>query len=157
MDFFVGNFADWFNSYAKDKLFRLWYKEDEKLGPDDGYDGVCQYVYLRQAINLGNDWLIGYAVFDEREKDNMYPSLNWAKLSEIDLAWYKDDEENNFPLYMAIQFNGQNQQLSPTGKEFDPLYRRFSSSEGLRALRLGDKASNRMICDLSRSLKGSVW
>lgn len=31
MDFFVGNFADWFNSYAKDKLFRLWYKEDENL------------------------------------------------------------------------------------------------------------------------------
>lgn len=93
MDFFVGNFADWFNSYAKDKLFRLWYKEDEKLDLDEGYDGVCQYVYLRQAINLGNDWLIGFAVFDEREKDNMYPSLNWVKLSEIDLAWYKDDEE----------------------------------------------------------------
>ena len=60
---------------------------------DGGYDGVCQYVYLRQAINLGNDWLIGFAVFDEREKDNMYPSLNWARLSEIDLAWYKGDEE----------------------------------------------------------------
>ena len=35
----------------------------------------------------------GYAVFDEREKDNRYPSLNWARLSEIDLAWYKGDEE----------------------------------------------------------------
>ena len=93
MDFFVGNFADWFNSYARDKLFCLWYKEDEKLGLDDGYDGVCQYVYLRQAINLGNDWLIGYAVFDEREKDNMYPSLTWVRLSEIDLAWVESDEE----------------------------------------------------------------
>ena len=38
MDFFVGNFADWFYKYARDKLFRLWYKEDEKLGLDDGYD-----------------------------------------------------------------------------------------------------------------------
>lgn len=52
MDFFVGNFTDWFNSYAKDKLFRLWYKEDEKLDLDEGYDGVCQYVICgRQSIS----------------------------------------------------------------------------------------------------------
>ena len=103
MDFFVGNFADWFNSYARDKLFRLWYKEDEKLGLDDGYDGVCQYVYLRQAINLGNDWLIGYAVFDEREKDNMYPSLNWARLSELIWPGTKMMRKSNFPLYNVLQ------------------------------------------------------
>lgn len=49
--------------------------------------------------------------------------------------------KSNFPHYMAIQFNGQNQQLSPTGKEFDPLYRRQCSSEGLRGLDL-DKSLN---------------
>lgn len=86
MDFFATDFTTWFRAYAKDKLFRLWHKGDDA-------DEVCEYVYLRQAINLGNDWLVGYADYDEHRENLMYPGLTWVRLSEIDLAWYKGDEE----------------------------------------------------------------
>ena len=86
MDFFVTDFTTWFRTYAKDKLFRLWHKGDDA-------DEVCEYVYLRQAINLGIDWMIGYATYDERKENKMYPRLTWVRLSEIDLAWVESDEE----------------------------------------------------------------
>lgn len=54
---------------------------------------MCEYVYIRQAISLGNDWLIGYATYDERRENKMHPSLTWVRLSEIDLAWVESDEE----------------------------------------------------------------
>ena len=38
---------------------------------------LCHHVLVREA----------------EEKDNMYPSLTWVRLSEIDLAWVESDEE----------------------------------------------------------------
>lgn len=84
--YFLGTFEGWFKYYAQGRLFRLWHK-------DDNPDEVCEYVYLKQAIAIGNDWMIGYATYDERKENHMYPSLTWVRLSEIDLAWVEGDDD----------------------------------------------------------------
>lgn len=88
MDFFVGDFKSWFESYARGKLFRLWRK-----GEDDNPN--CEYVYFQQAICLGgNSWMIGYCVYDERYPDNMYPSMDWDFLTDIEFTFYPNDAED---------------------------------------------------------------
>lgn len=84
--YFLGTFEGWFKFYVQGRLFRLWHKGDDA-------DEMYEYVYIRQAISLHNDWLIGYATYDERRENKMYPSLTWVRLSEIDLAWVESDEE----------------------------------------------------------------
>ena len=82
-----------FNSFSQfvdwnfDKLFRMWYKNEEKnsLG--------ANYIYITGCIPIPNDIMLIVRFYDDVYKDKKYPSLEMIKLSEISLAYYEDDQE----------------------------------------------------------------
>ena len=79
------DFVDWYNNFARGKVFRIWEKQDDEK--------ECICVLLKQVIPFGEDFLIGYSVYDDRYEDNCYPSISYCRLSEIDLEWVPSDIE----------------------------------------------------------------
>ena len=73
----------------KDKLFRMWYKDEEEKGSSLGAD----YVFIRGCIPIHNDMMLLVRHYDDNYEDYMYPHINFVKLSEILLAYYEDDQD----------------------------------------------------------------
>ena len=72
-------------------ILRLWTKE--KLEPDAEFP-ECDFVYITQIIKISDDdYLIGYQYHDDRYDGNKFPYVDWAKLSEVELAYSESDQE----------------------------------------------------------------
>lgn len=82
------NFGE-FVKLNKDKLFRMWYKDEEEKGSGLGAD----YVFIIGCIPIHNDIMLLIQHFDDCCKNNKYPGVDFIKLSEILLAYYEDDQD----------------------------------------------------------------
>ncbi len=79
--------SEWWATWAKGKLFRVWGKGDCKGDP-------CDLCFIDQVIDTGTDFLLGLSSYDDRYDDLRYPGhLAFRPLSEIDLQWYQTDLE----------------------------------------------------------------
>ena len=101
---------DSFNAFVeahKNDVFRLWkykkmftpYEMENKFIDESIYeDTTCSFVIFREVIDLGNDILIGYTeVFGEEDEfDFKTASISYAKLSEILISRYPDDNDAFF-------------------------------------------------------------
>lgn len=103
------DFFDSFESFIKahkDNVFRIWkykrmftpYEIDNKFVDESLFeDDYCSYIVIKQVINLGNDYLIGYAeIFGEETEEEIERHLSgsqieYVKLSEIQLKYYSED------------------------------------------------------------------
>ena len=75
---------------------RMWtpYELDQKDPlQSDVVDEECSYGYLIEAINLGYDWLIGISDYSENFDFDNIDYITYYKLSEIDLAYNKNDQD----------------------------------------------------------------
>ena len=82
------NISSWLIDFdVKDRLFRIFFRNGDE-------DAECDYVYLVQWINLGNDILIGVQFADDSYPNNRYPSLDYYLLSEIQLCYFAGDDED---------------------------------------------------------------
>ena len=73
----------------KNKLFRMWYKDEEEKGSSLGAD----YIFIRGCIPIHNDMMLMVRHYDDNYADYMYPHIDFIKLSDILLAYYEDDQE----------------------------------------------------------------
>lgn len=80
------NFGE-FVKLNKDKLFRMWYKDEEESNL-----GV-NYIYIIGSISIVNDVILFVRYYDDNYENNMYPHVEFVKLSEISLTYYEDDQE----------------------------------------------------------------
>lgn len=71
----------------KDKLFRLWYKNEEGSGLG------ADYVYIIGSITIPNDIILLVQHYDDAKENNRYPSVDFLRLSEITLAYYEDEQD----------------------------------------------------------------
>ena len=83
-----GNFGE-FVKLNKNKLFRMWYKDEEEKGSSLGAD----YIFIRGCIPIHNDMMLMVRHYDDNYADCMYPHIDFIKLSDILLAYYEDDQE----------------------------------------------------------------
>ena len=80
------NIGDFIN-LNKDKLFRMWYKDEEETSLG------ANYIYIVGSIPIANDVILLIRHYDDSYEDNMYPHVDFVKLSEISLTYYEDDQE----------------------------------------------------------------
>lgn len=80
------NIKTWLYDFeVKDRLFRVFFKDGD---PDE----ECQYAYLTQWINVGNDILVGMQSPDDKYPDGKYPAIEYYLLSEIHLDYFVNDD-----------------------------------------------------------------
>ena len=70
----------------RNKLLRMWYKNEEEssLG--------ANYIYIVGSIPIPNDILLLIRHFDDNYENNMYPHIDFIKLSDVSLTYYVDDQ-----------------------------------------------------------------
>ena len=81
------NFEEFVN-FNNDKLFRMWYKDEEESGLG------ADYIYIIGCIPIPNDIMLLVRHYDDNYEDNKYIGVDLLKLSEILLAYYEDDQED---------------------------------------------------------------
>lgn len=83
---FIGRYEDFSDFVEKNKgvLFRVWRKDYE----DE--DAECDYEYIRFAIPLGKDYLVGLEGYGG---DNDLEYIEFELLSDLHLAYCNKDQD----------------------------------------------------------------
>ena len=69
------------------RLFRVWFNGEENL--------ECSYAYIKEVVELGGgDYLLGLAYYEDEYFGNGGKSLDYYRLSDIKIQWFKDDEDD---------------------------------------------------------------
>lgn len=89
-----------------DRVYRYWvyrrgftpYEQEEKFEGESMFeDRQCSFGIIREAINLGSDWLFGIQQVWPDIPASYKPKkqyLEYFKLSEIRLAYHENDQHN---------------------------------------------------------------
>ena len=91
----IKDFEHVFNDFGefvnlnKNKLFRMWYKDED----EDESILYANYIYIIGCISIPNDIILLVQFYDHDCEHNKYPSVDYLKLSQISLTYYEDDQE----------------------------------------------------------------
>lgn len=85
---FWKNMEAWFSENdVFNKVFRIWYNDADA-------DETCDFVFIYQAVQLADgDYLLGVRSYDDSYDDKMYPSINYVRLSKVEIAYYEGDQD----------------------------------------------------------------
>jgi hypothetical protein len=86
-DFVEKNTDIVFRYWLRKRMWTPYEMELKDKYQSDLEDEEASYGYLVEAINLGHDWLIGIS------EDKIADYISYYRLSEIDLAISKKDQE----------------------------------------------------------------
>lgn len=85
------------------RIFKYWvykkvytpYEQDAKFFDESIYESnECTYGIIREVIPIGDDLLVGFNnIYDEQSADDLTPTVNYYKLSDICLEYSPKDEK----------------------------------------------------------------
>lgn len=97
------DFSGWAEKY-KNQTFRMWiykkawtpWEEKNCKELDTPYvQDTCDFVILREIVMLPNgEIMIGYTLDEGDEVTDEYNYVSYVMLSDIELSWYKGDQEH---------------------------------------------------------------
>lgn len=85
------DFDEWYRENdIEHKVLRYW--TSEQLLPDAELP-ECNFGYITQIIDKGNDCMVGFQVPDYRYESGKFPYVDYFMLSDLALAYAESDQE----------------------------------------------------------------
>lgn len=105
-----GDFLAWWRDEGQNRIFRMFvykrmhtpYEQQKAYSDESLYEDIyCQYVFIREVINLGNgDYLLGV---QETDCEELFEGLEYYRLSEIRLSYHPIDMNEAVELIESLK------------------------------------------------------
>ena len=92
-DFIIKNKGIVFRYWTRKSMWTPYEMELKDPCQSDLNNEECNFGYLIEAIDLGYDWLIGISEYSENFDFDNIDYISYYKLSELDLAVCKSDQD----------------------------------------------------------------